>query len=190
MLLRLPLLIVLSLALVACGDGGVGSEATNPIPEETGLVFQRADGSSFETRGHPLVWCGPWNDVISQHALHVIGGLRHQAGDDWSTYWQLWATPRDVTEGTPVRFPGDYTFDDPSGVVFFVGDAETGNEASTTGEDSSGKIVFSQFSCDVGSPIEFTIDAVVDSEFGDADPIAVTGTFRGVVGDAPVVSEG
>jgi hypothetical protein len=33
--------------------------------------------------------------------------------------------------------------------------------------------------------VEFTIDAVIDSEFFDGKPITARGTFHGVVGDPP-----
>ena len=181
--MRRALFLVAAFAFTACG------EETLPAPEraDQGLVFERTDGSRVEMPGRPLVWCGRWNDVIPDHALHVaaIGGVERQPGEQWFTYWALWAIPEDIASGAAVAFPGDYTFDDPSGVVLFVGDAETGNEASTTGEDSSGKVVFSQADCSVGSAVEFTIEAVVDSEFGDAEPITVKGTFRGIVGEPP-----
>jgi hypothetical protein len=171
------------LSLTGCGkETPSGSERA-----AQGLVFERADGSNIEMPGRPLVWCGPWNDVIPDHVLHVaaVGGVKRQAGEKWFTYWQLWAIPEHIEGRAAVGFPGNYTFDDPSGVVLFVGDAETRNEASTTGKDSSGQIVFAQASCDVGAPIEFTIDAVVDSEFSDGDLVTAKGTFRGVVGPPP-----
>jgi hypothetical protein len=192
MVRRIGLVIVLALVVVACGADNEGSQAIAPGREESGLVFRRADGSPVDMPGRPLVWCGPWNDVIPDHALHVaaIGEVERQPGEQWFTYWQLWAIPEDIASGAAVSFPGDYTFDDPSGVVLFVGDAETGNEASTTGEDSSGKVVFSRADCSVGSAVEFTIEAVVDSEFGDSEPITVKGTFRGIVGEPPAVAAG
>ena len=182
---------MLAVVLVGCGADSRGSEATSPPSADTGLLFQRTDGSRVEMHGRPLVWCGPWNDVIPDHTLHVaaVGGVERKPGQDWFTYWELWAIPEDVEGGAAVGFPGDYTFDDPSGVVLFVGDRETKNEASSKGEDSGGQIVFTKASCEVGAPVEFTIEAVVDSEFGDADPIGVAGTFRGVVGEPPAGAE-
>ena len=187
MVRRIGLLAMLAVMLVGCGAESRGSEATSPPSADTGLLFQRTDGSRVEMHGRPLVWCGPWNDVIPDHTLHVaaVGGVERKPGQDWFTYWELWAIPEDVEGGAAVGFPGDYTFDDPSGVVLFVGDRETKNEASSKGEDSGGQIVFTKASCEVGAPVEFTIDAVVDSEFSDGDPLKVEGAFRGVVGPGP-----
>ena len=167
------------LALAGCGTQTPGgSEA---------LVFERADGSTIEMPGRPLVWCGPWNDSIPDHALHVaaIGGVERHPGEKWCTYWHLWAIPDQIDGQVAVGFPGNYTYDDPSGVVVFVGDSKTKNESSSTGQDSSGQIVFAEASCEVGAPIEFTIDAVIDSEFSDGEVITAKGTFRGVVEPPP-----
>jgi hypothetical protein len=187
---RATLLATAVLTLAACGgtsesipEGARVSTATEP----SGLVFRRADGSEIEMAGRPLVWCGPWNDMIPNRALQVaaIGGVRREPGQHWFSYWQLWAIPGDVQGRKPVGFPSEYTFERPRGVVLFVGDAETENEASTEGDDSGGQVVFSQAGCEVGAPIEFTIDALADSEFGDGDPVSVKGTFRGVVAEPP-----
>jgi hypothetical protein len=185
MVYRVGLLLLLTSVLAGCG-GGSQDSPPSPAPHE-GLEFRRADGSRIEMRGRPLVWCGPWNDVIPDQALHVaaVGGVERKPGEEWFSYWQLWAIPEDVEGGAAVGFPGDYTFDDPSGVVLFVGDAQTQNEASTTGDDSSGQAAFSQADCKAGSTVEFTIDAIVDSEFSDGDPVKVKGTFRGVVQAPP-----
>jgi hypothetical protein len=167
------------LALVGCGS------SSEPAAE--GLVFERADGSRIEMSGRPLVWCGPWNDEIPDEALQIaaVGGIERKPGERWFSYWQLWAVPEHIEGKAVVLFPGSYTFYDPSGVVLFVGDLETKNEASSKGEDSSGQIVFTQASCEVGAPIEFTIDAVIDSEFSDGDLVTAKGTFRGVVEPPP-----
>jgi hypothetical protein len=190
-------LTVTALAFAACGETrqverepGLSTRAPSSGTDESApnaLIFRRADGSEIEMQGKPLVWCGPWNDEIPDQAIQVaaIGDVQRKPGQEFFSYWQLWAIPGDVQAGSAVRFPGDYTFDDPRGVVLFVGDTETENESSTEGEDSHGRIVFSHASCDVGDPVEFTIDAVIDSEFFDGKPITARGTFRGVVGDPP-----
>ena len=169
------LFLVALLGLAACG--GETPTQTPPAPERAaqGLVFERTDGSRVEMPGRPLVWCGPWNDVIPDHALHVaaIGDVERKPGGEWFSYWHLWAIPEHIGGQAVVIFPGEYTFDNPSGVVLFVGDFETKNEASSTGEDSNGQIVFTKASCEVGSPVELTIDAVIDSEFGDGEPVVV-----------------
>jgi hypothetical protein len=186
MVRRVAFLFLLACVLAACGGEESSPPRTSPSPG-TSLVVERADGSQIDMPGRPLVWCGPWNDLIPDHALHVaaVGDVERKRGEEWFSYWHLWAIPEHIESQAAVGFPGDYTFDDPSGVVLFVGDAETGNEASTNGDDSSGQIVFTKASCEVGDPVEFTVDAVVDSEFGDGDPVKVKGMYRGVVERSP-----
>jgi hypothetical protein len=152
-----------------------------------GLIFHRADGSTIAFAGTVQAWCGPWNDVIPTRALHVaaLGGLRRQPGK-WPSYWYLWAVPNDAQAGRRVRFPVDFpAWNKPAGAKLFVGDWPTRNELSTQEEDSSGWISFAQAGCEPGNPVEFSIDAVVGSEFGDAEPVRVEGSFSGVVGEPP-----
>jgi hypothetical protein len=197
MLHRVGLPIVLALVLAACGTDGQDSEgrsqATTPtqppvasLPAlQNRLVFRRVDGSEIEMSGRPIAWCGP-DDSIPGTVLQVaaIMGLK-RTEDEWFSYWHVWAIPADVAEGKPISFPPPRAWGDERGVQIFVGDSATENEASTSGEDSGGEIVFSQASCKVGAPIEFTVDAVIDSEFFDGDPVKAEGTFRGVLEPPP-----
>jgi hypothetical protein len=154
---------------------------------DDGLVFRRADGSRIEMPGTPIAWCGRWSNVIPARSLQVaaVGGIERQPGQEWFSYWRLWAIVDDVRGGKPVQFPNNFVWNRPRRAELFVGDSETGNEASTKQERSGGEVVFSQADCEVGAPVEFEIDALVGSEFGDAEPIAVEGTFRGVVAEPP-----
>ena len=186
---------ILVLLLAACGSnepGFQGSKPTTPTtttteepPFENSLVFLRLDGSVIEMPGRPVAWCGP-DDAIPGTVLQVaaITGVKRTA-DEWFSYWHVWATPDDVGSGEPISFPLDPAWGDMRGAQIFVGDSETENEASTAGEDSTGQIVFTKASCDVGAPVEFNIDAVIDSEFFDGDPVEVKGKFSGVLGPAP-----
>lgn len=134
------------------------------------LVFEREDGTTLPT-GDPIVWCGKWDYDVATPALHI------------GTYnWHLAAVRRDLVKGKAFRFPHSFNFDEPSKAQLFIADRPTGNELNTDGEDSSGRIFFRRISCRPGRIVEFTIDAVVDSEFGDRKPMHVTGRFRGRVG--------
>jgi hypothetical protein len=141
--------------------------------------------SEIEIPGRPIAWCGP-DDALPGTVLQIaaIEGVKRTA-DDWFSYWHVWAVPADVESGRPISFPLDPVWEDRRGAQVFVGDSETDNEASTAGEDSSGHIVFAHASCEVGAPIEFTVDAVIDSEFFDGDPVEVKGTFRGALERPP-----
>lgn len=173
-----------ALLLAACGGAGGASDPT--------LRFTRADGSAIDFPLEVVAWCGRWNDLIPTRALHV-GALRGRPRD--ASYWRLWAVPGDVASGRRVRFPVDFVWNRPHGAEIFVADAEDTpggadllggtNEASTEEEDAGGWIEFAAASCDVGSEVAFTVDAVLGSEFGDDEPIRVKGTLRVRVAGAP-----
>jgi hypothetical protein len=197
MVYRAGVQVLLALVLVACGSGDPdvrdvaqstaptqGSAETSPSAESD-LVFRRADGSEIEMPGRPVAWCGR-DDHLPGTVLQIaaIMGVERTA-DEWFSYWQVWAVPADVQAGKPVSFPLNPAWDSHRGVHIFVGDSVTENEASTGGEDSSGRIVFSQASCHLAAPIEFTLDAVIDSEFFDGEPVRAHGTFRGVLERPP-----
>jgi hypothetical protein len=137
-------------------------------PAHGALRFEREDGTRIPT-GKPIVWCGPWADDVATPALH-IGTAR----------WHLGAVRRDLVRGRAFTFPHSFVFDRPTKAELFVADGD--NEASTEGEDSSGRVFYRRISCRPGRIVEFSIDAVVDSEFSDGDPITVSGVFRGRVG--------
>jgi hypothetical protein len=196
MVRRAGLSILFGLVLAACGADGQDSQGspqetapTQPPaslpPAQNRLVFRRVDGSEIEMPGRPIAWCGP-DDVRPGTVLQVaaIDGVK-RTSDEWFSYWYVWAVPEDVEEGESISFPLPRAWDDERGVQIFVGDSVTENEASTSGEDSSGQISFSQASCEIGAPIEFTVDAVIDSEFFDGDPVRAEGTFRGVLEPPP-----
>ena len=196
MVRRAGLSILLGIVLAACGADKRDSQGSRPatapaqppasLPaDQNRLVFRREDGSEIEMPGRPIAWCGP-DDVRPGTVLQVaaIDGVK-RTSDERFSYWYVWAVPEDVEEGESISFPLPRAWDDARGVQIFVGDSVTDNEASTSGEDSSGQISFSQATCEIGAPIEFTVDAVIDSEFYDGDPVKANGTFRGVLDEAP-----
>jgi hypothetical protein len=173
-----------ALALAGCG----GSDAA----VDPGLRFTRADGSTIRIPLGVVAWCGPWNDLIPRRALHVgaLAGPPRRV-----SYWRLWAIPRDVESGDRVHSPVEFVWNRPRGVEIFVGDLEDTpggadtlggtNEASTQEEESGGWIEFDASGCEVGDEVAFTVDAVLGSEFGDDEPIAVEGSLRLRVGERP-----
>lgn len=187
------------LVAAACGsneerlDGN--AQTTRPIseqpadttpPSENNLLFRRADGSEIEIPGRPVAWCGP-DDEYPGTVLQVaaIESIERTAAALHSSFWHVRAAPKDIRGGEPISFPLKPDWEGRRGAAVFAYDASTENEASTAGEDSSGRILFRRASCEVGAPIEFEVDAVIDSEFLDGDAVTATGIFRGVLDDPP-----
>jgi hypothetical protein len=188
--LRSLLFLSVAVLLSACGgtpeppEENQAAEVSGP---RGGLVFSRADGSEIDIPGRAVVWCGPWNDMIPAQALQIaaIEGVEPAPGQEWFSYWRVWAIVADVRTGKPVTFPNEFVWNKPRRAEIFVGDFPTENEASSKQEGSSGHIVFRKATCELGGEVEFTIDAAIGSEFGDNEPILAAGTFRGVVGEPP-----
>ena len=139
-------------------------------PAQGALRFEREDGTRLAT-GKPIVWCGPWEADVAEPALHVGTG-----------HWHIGAVRRDLVRGRAFTFPHSFVFDRPSKAELFIADRKTGNELSTAGDDSGGRVFFRRISCRPGRVVEFSIDATVDSEFGDREPMRVSGVFRGRIG--------
>lgn len=125
--------------------------------------------------------------MIPTPALQIaaIGGVERKAGQEWFSYWRVWAIVEDVRGGEPVTLPNNFIWNRPRRAEMFVGDFPTRNEASTKQEESSGHIVFTTATCELGGKIEFALDATIGSELGDGEPVFGTGTFQGVVSHPP-----
>jgi hypothetical protein len=143
-----------------------------PAAAHASLSFTRPDGSPIAFRGATRVWCGPWEQGVPRRSIHLARG---RAGH----HWELSAVRRDVAPGRRFAFPLDFVFDRPHGVQLFVADGA--DEASSSEEESSGSLTFSQASCHAGESVAFSVDAVLGSELFGGAPVHVTGTFRGPV---------
>lgn len=143
---------------------------------EAPLVFKRTDGSVIRFAGTPRVWCGPWDEEVARRSVHISQrGARRG--------WELSAVRRDIKVGRPIEFPNEFVYTRPRRAQVFVYDAAI--EASTAEEESSGSMVFSRLSCKLGGVVEFSIDAVLGSEFSDGEPVQVSGTYRGLLSKRP-----
>lgn len=89
------------------------------------------------------------------------------------------AVRRDVQIGQAIEFPNDFVWNKPHGAQLFAFDAPI--EVSSAEEESSGSIVFSRLSCQLGGVVEFTVQAVLGSELFDGKFVQVSGTYRGYV---------
>jgi hypothetical protein len=174
---RLVALGAMSALLLSCGDDD--NDPTGPGSSENNLVFTRGDQTviSFSSDAQLFVWCGAWQEgEVDTPSLHVqFAGLEDG--------WQLRAVVADVTLGQPLSFPNNFVFDQPKDVNIFVLDPP--NELSTQEDESSGSITFQKLGCGSGDEVQFSIDAVIGSEFSDGTPVSVTGTFRAPIGQPP-----
>jgi hypothetical protein len=176
-----PLLVAVMLATAACGDSDVTGPGTNQANENT-LAFTRADQSTivFDTGAQLRVWCGPWESGrIATPAVHV----RFAGPGQTNRSWKLTAVRADVRIGVPLVFPNSFSFDQPRNADLFILDEP--NELSTSTSSSSGSLTFQQLNCATGGRVEFTIAAVVGSEFGGGPSVAVAGRVNAPVGEAP-----
>ncbi len=161
---------VLILMLVGCGD----DSTVNPSGGTNNqLVFTREDGSEIEftATAKAYVWCGPWeNDLVLDTTLHVWFGSSTSVNG-----WVLKGVVGDIEIGDTLRFPNYFIWDQPDSVHMFLLDPP--NELATNTEESSGYIVFHSLPCPDGRTVDFTIDAVIGSEYGDMPSVTVRGRF-------------
>ena len=176
-----PLMFAVMLATVACSDNDTTGPGTNQTDENT-LVFTRANQSriTFAATSQLRAWCGPWEDgLVATPAVHVVFVGPGQS----TTFWMLTAVRADVRIGVPLAFPNSFVFDQPRNAELFILDEP--NELSTSTSGSSGSITFQQLNCAPGGRVEFTVSAVVGSEFGNGSPVSVAGRVNAPIGEAP-----
>jgi hypothetical protein len=167
----LALIGVLSCFCCGCGDDGTGQP---PKGSSAQLEFTREDGSAVEFSGDAelYVWCGAWEpDVVPVPSLHVWFGSTSEVGPTW----RLSAVVGDIGIGDTLFFPNYFIWDQPDSVLLGLFDPP--NELATDTEGSSGTIVFERIPCLDGDVVEFSIDAVIGSEYGDMPWVAVSGHF-------------
>jgi hypothetical protein len=155
---------------VGCGDDGT----VNPwLKLDDQLVFTREDGSeiNFSISAKTSVWCGPWeSEIVPTPTLHVWYGSSIQTSG-----WMLRAVLGDVEIGDTLRFPNYFVWDEPDSVHMFLLDPP--NELATDTEESFGFIVFHELPCPDGTTVDFSIDAILSSEYGDMPSVKVRGRF-------------
>jgi len=174
----LPVIVCL---LAGCTDD---KDGTPRPPEECegGLVFAREDSTTvdFPSTTTTYVWCGNWeSDAVPIRSVQVWVGTT----DPQPTGWWLKAVVADVELEAPMTFPNYFVWDQPDGVVIFLLDLP--NELATDTVDSGGTIVFHSIPCPDGDRIDFTIDAVLGSEYSDMPAVTVCGRFTGEVTGPP-----
>ncbi|MFC1799992.1 hypothetical protein ACFL2Z_03670 [Candidatus Eisenbacteria bacterium] len=166
--------VVLSI-FMGCGDDGPTACGTCGVENE--LVFTRADSTEvvFPSSARAYVWCGDWDTWDTEGevpALRIGFGTRNVEDHNW----MLTAVLADIELDQPISFPATTGGNEPRRVLLFLNDGP--NELSSFEGESSGTITFHSLPCPGGGSVEFTIDAVLGSEYWNLGPVAVTGYFR------------
>jgi hypothetical protein len=159
----------------------------NPsVGKNNQLVFTREDNSEIEFTApvKVYVWCGPWeNDLVLDTTLHVW--FVSSASENG---WVLKAVVGDIEIGDTLFFPNYFIWDQPDSVHMFLLDPP--NELATDTEESSGFIVFHSLPCPYGRNVDFSIDAVIGSEYSDMPSVTVRGRFTAEeTGASPLITK-
>lgn len=168
-------------ALAGCSDSSI-SDPVVPVDTQNNLVFTRANGTpiTFSSAAKLYAWCGAWEPgAINAPTVHVVFG---GPGTN-DPFWQLSAVRANVTIGQPLQFPNAFIFDQPKNADFFLLDPP--NEVSTQIASSSGSITFQRLNCSTGGAVEFTINAVIGSEFSGSPSVTASGRFQAPIGSPP-----
>ena len=172
--------VVAGLLVWGCGDdGGTGPGGAS---DDDPITFVREDSSlvQFPDEAVTYAWCGDWESGdVPVAALHVLVGTLNPG----QPYWWLRAVVSDIELDVPLSFPNYFIWDQPDSVSIFLSDPP--NELATDTEESSGTITFHRLPCPSGGTVDFSIDAVLGSEYGDMPTVAARGRFTGQVTAPP-----
>jgi hypothetical protein len=127
-------------------------------------LFRRADGSAIVFPGTVRAWCG----AKRLNVFSVAQRIRQSR-------WQLQIARKHLQPGRVVRFSWRHE----NGILTFVYDAKTHNEASQGAENSHATITLRRVSCRLGHAVEIGLSGTIASEFSDGRPVRVSGTYRG-----------
>ena len=172
------LLVGATLFLASCSDD---DEPNAPEPVTTAvitdsLVFTRSSDSTLVDMGEAtLVCCGLYDpSFVNERAMRVV--LYDPANQ--KPGWQVLILVDRAQAGAITTLPT--TVVAPSKVAhvsMFV--ADFGNDLSSDTEESSGTITVRSFSCSATSiQLDFSVDAILGSEFGGGPSMRVQGTFQ------------
>jgi hypothetical protein len=173
----LSLLLAAAVLFTACGedDGPNAPGSAVEVAIIDSLVFTRADSSRVTMGVIPLVCCGPYDPgFVNERAMRIV----FYDPANLLPGWQILVLTDRALAGEFTTLPT--TVVPPSQVPFvslFV--AGIGNALSSDTQDSSGTITVHSFECDAAAiRIDFSVDAVLGSEFGGGPSMRVQGTFE------------
>lgn len=161
---RLFLSCVAVLACSACGDDFAAIEPRNPTRAADGLVFTRADGSSYEIKD-AVASCYAAEQKPGLEIVRLTAPIAVTTG---ASKWPSFLV--EVVPGTTgtFRLPLEERAWDagPSDLTVFALDSRRHNELSGSQEEAHGAITIRESTCDPEPRLAFRIDATLDSEIG------------------------
>ncbi len=161
--MRLLGLLVALLALAACGDDFATVEPDNPDRAAEGLVFTRADGSSYEIED-AVATCLPSEQKPGLDVVRLTAPA--DAEVPHSTPFLLVEAVPGVTGRFSLPLKERVWGAGPSDLVVFGIDSRRRNELSGSVETASGRITVREAACDPEPRLSITIDARLGSEIG------------------------
>jgi hypothetical protein len=170
----------LGLSTLVRGDN---SPQPTPTPSLDGLVFTRADGSTFRADDF-TVSCAP--DENATGTMLVVASTF--LGPDRTGQVELSAPIELVAAGGTFQLPSRDVAGDPQPRLFVV-DPLDGNELTTDNEGASGKIVIASARCGESPAISFAIAGVLDSELSDMPGVRVSGGVAAPIAPSPQLAD-
>lgn len=173
------LVVVVIIALLFLHCGGFGdAEPDDSLGND--IIFVRKDLSvvQFSESAPIYIWYGDYNlGEASKPALHVWVGARSPT----QPYWLLRVVTSRIELNVPLSLPRVFVKDVPKGIQLFLCDPP--NELATTREGSSGTITFHKHPS--SGLVDFSIDAVMGSEYFDLPTVTARGRFIGQITAPP-----
>lgn len=164
--LAAPALLVL--VLTACGEEEAAPAASDPTADPVPAELVLTAGGEDLVLDAPVVGCRESESTPGAQVLMLFAG--ELPGDGGSGFYVF--LPGDELEPATLELPTDGT--DEEQVVFAFA---AGNETSGSEEDSTGSLEILDAGCDIGDRVRGRVDVRLGSEFGDGDPIDVSGGF-------------
>jgi hypothetical protein len=169
--MRLLGLLLLASVVAACGDDFATLEPDNPTRAADGLVFTRADGSSYEMKD-AVATCRPSEQKPGVEVVRLTAPASVEESNQPPVFTVESLPGATGTFTLPLE---ERAYDaGPSDLTLFALDSRRKNELSGSVEEATGKVTVREATCDPEPRLSLTIDARLASEIG-LPPLRVTG---------------
>jgi len=169
-------LLALGGGILSCGDDDV-TPGQNQIVNS--LSAARESGSKITLGTSYAICCGPWESGYDETPTLKV--LVYDP-DLVEASLRLGLPLATASAETTLTLPSDGS---EQNFLVFLADTDTGNELSSDQDDASGSLTVEVLDCGPPLRIEFTIDAVLGSEFHQGETVRMTGSFRATVYSNP-----